>query len=178
MLMHFKNIQAGKLHGKQEQEQRDAAIKRYNENKVNVLSATTTILQSTELSKPTWLLHWDIPLSAENEIKLINKIKPAKYVLFIDPSQKEYIEQLKSKNVLSKELAFKENILHNVKNDVTRLRGENHLFYRAAELGYQELIRAYVDHEDTTLFSAPSLPLLDVAINFGITAPPKLPLTK
>jgi hypothetical protein len=63
-------------------------------------------------------------------------------------------------------------------NQVIALCKKNHPLYLSSELGYREVIEAYVNHEDEDVFVATQLPVIDVAINFGLQAPPRLPLTK
>jgi hypothetical protein len=167
------------VQGKQKQSQRAAAVDRFNSGKVNLLFGSAFVLSSIDLTRrPTWVLHYEIPKSIEEETRLIQRLNPLKFLILLDASESEYIKELEIAKITSKELAFDEKKIPKLRNQVISLCKKNYPLYMCGQMGYKELIGTYVNHECGKLFDAMRLPLLDVAINFGIEAPPKLPLKR
>jgi hypothetical protein len=165
--------------GFQKHQERAEAIARFDSGEVNVLFASTFILSSLRLTKrPTWFVHFDIPKSPADELRLVRLVNPQKCLLLLDPSQSGYVGLLEKISVDSKLIPLDEKKLPNVRKEVAQLCKKNYPLYLSSELGYRELIEAYVNHEEGGVFVATELPVVDVASNFGLDAPPLLPLTK
>jgi hypothetical protein len=167
------------VQGKQKQSQRAAAVNRFNKGEVNVLFGSVFILSTVEITRrPTWVVHYDVPKPIEEEIKLVQRINPVKCLILLDATERDYITEVSKMKVDSKELVFDEKKLPKLKNELLNLCKKNYPLYMCGQNGYRELISTYVNHGYNTIFQAMKLPLLDVAINFGIEAPPKLPLKR
>lgn len=176
----FLDLRSGSLHGKQDKEHKEAAIKRFNSKEVQVLFATSLILSTVQINQPTWLIHYDIPKEIPEEIQIIKNIHPQKYLLFIDESHKQYLNLLNEHKIITKDLEFDEKSVPKqlVDKIMSYTQKKNHLLYMASQTGYRDLIQTYVNHENDDIFNARQLNLQDVAINFGFQYPPKVPLTK
>lgn len=168
------------IQGTQKQSERNAAVERFNTGKVKVLFGSAFALSTCDLKiRPTWVLHYDIPKPAEEELRLIRHLNPHKFLILLDPEYRAYLEMLEAVKLESKELAFDEKKLPRLRDQVISLsQKKSYPLYMSSQKGYRELISAYVNHDNASLFNAMKLPLVDVSINFGIEAPPKLPLKK
>ncbi|OHT06283.1 hypothetical protein TRFO_25693 [Tritrichomonas foetus] len=183
LLFNFLELRAGFLHGKQDQAHREDAVRRFNSGEVPLLFATALLMESTKINRPTWVIHYDIPKEVNTEIKIINNIRPEKFLIFLDESHKQYLELLKTvkldaKDATTDNISFDVKKIPPVQDQVFKLLDKNHRLYLCSQDGYRELIQTYVNHDNSDIFNAQKLNILDVAINFGLKAPPKLPLSK
>lgn len=170
------DIRVGHLHGRMEEEPKANALERYNSGKINILFVSQKIIPSTEFKAPDYFIQYDIPKAVADEIQIINHIKPKKVIIFLDDSQKNYINLLKEAKIESKNLPFNEKKIPNLYDELDKLINKVYLIYENSQRAYRELISEYVNHPNKEIFCAPKLPLLDVAHSFGISAPPKLRL--
>lgn len=182
ILFNIINLRCDAIHGKQDQQHRESALRNFNEGTVNVLFATSLLLSTVNVSKPEWLIHYDIPKEVPDELNIIRNVHPQKFVLFLDQSQKKYLDLLKEFKVYSivtREIPFLEKKIPQYMDKIEKLtRDKNHKLYMSSQSGYRELIQTYVNHENNNIFNARELNLRDVSINFGLANPPKLPLSK
>jgi ATP-dependent RNA helicase DDX18/HAS1 len=167
------------LQGKQERSQRTASFARFNSGEVDFLFGSAIVLSTAEFTRrPTWVVHYDIPRSSRDELRLIRHLNPLKFIILLDPSYSEYLERLTDVKINTQLLKFDDKKIPKLQPEVFSLCEKNYPLYQASEYGYREFITTYVNHEYAELFDATKLPILDVAHTFGIKAPPKLPLTK
>ncbi|KAH0794819.1 DEAD-box ATP-dependent RNA helicase 27 [Histomonas meleagridis] len=152
-------------------------LQRFNEGELKLIFVSQQLLPSYDFIKPKYFLQYDIPSKTIDEIKIINHLKPDKFVLFLDKSQEKYVTDFeRDAKIESKELPFNEKKIPNIYDELEKLLKKSFPLYESSEKAYRELIRTYVNHENKDIFCARQLPLLDVAHSFGIKAPPKLPL--
>ena len=179
------NVVGGKaqsdiVQGTQSQSERRAAIDRFNAQKVKVLFGSAFTLATCDLKiRPTWVVHYDIPKPAEEELQLLRHLNPQKFLILLDPEYRPYLDMLAAVKLESREIPFDEKKIPKLREKVVSLtQKDSYPLYRTSQKGYRDLISAYVNHDNADLFNAMKLPLVDVAVNFGIEAPPKLPLKK
>jgi len=178
ILVNTPSPNSSSVQGKQQRSQRTAAIDRFNSGAVKLLFGSSFCLSTLQLGiRPTWLIDFDIPRSAEDELKLIQTVNPQKFLLLLDPAHSGYLHLLDGVKIRTQEIAFDEKKLPKLLHDVLSLLKKSYPLYEASQLGYRELINGYVNHPNADVFDAKKLPLLDVAITFGIEAPPYLPLS-
>jgi len=166
--------------GAQEQSQRAAALARFDSGAVSVICGSALMFETCELKRrPTWVVHYDVPRPAAEELRLLRRLNPRKFLVLLDPGERGYVDALGGEKAESKELPFDPQRVPRLRDRVIALsQRKSYPLYMSSQRGYRELISAYVNHGCRDLFDATKLPLLDVAINFGIEAPPKLPLKK
>lgn len=175
----FIDIRCDAVHGKQDEKHRQDSIKRFNSGEVSVLIGTSLLLSTIKIDRPTWLIHYDIPKEVPEEIQIIKNIHPEKFILFIDESQKKYLDLLKQVKIVTKEIPHDPKKVPPIQDKIIKITNDkNHLLYMASQSGYRGLIQTYVNHENNDIFNARELNVLDVSINFGIKYPPKLQLSK
>lgn len=159
------------------QEERANAEERFQKS-VNILICSQSIAENLKLNIPTWVVEFAVPPAVSPYIKMVQNIKPLKWIIFVEPqNEKAFIDRLKDAGLESKELPVNTSKLP---NHLPRLLGfldRRWEFYQASQFGYREMISAYVDSANEE-FDAQKLNLLDASISFGIEHPPKLPLTK
>jgi superfamily II DNA/RNA helicase len=165
--------------GRQGRSERTEAIDRLNSGAIKVLFGSSFILSNMKLMmRPTWLIDFDLPNPAVEELKLIQAVNPQKFLLLLDSQHAGYLGLLEGVKVTTQAIPFDEKKLPKLGHNVLSLCKKNYPLYHSSQLGYRELINSYVNHDNADLFDARKLPLLDLAINFGIEALPLLPLTK
>lgn len=179
ILFNINNLRCEGIHGKHDLQHRENSIRNFNDGTINVLFATSLLLSTVKITKPTWLVHYDIPKEIPDELNIIRNVNPEKFVLFIDQSQKKYLELLKEFKIVTKEMKFDEKKIPQYIDKIVKLtQDKNFKLYTSSQSGYRELIQTYVNHENNDIFNARELDLRNVSINFGIENPPKLQLSK
>ena len=74
ILFNFLELRCDAVHGKQDQQHRESSIRRFKSGEVSVLFATSLLLSTIDIKRPTWLIHYDIPKEIPDEIKIIKNI--------------------------------------------------------------------------------------------------------
>jgi len=176
LLFNFLEVPCAYVHGEQSQNQRNSHIKQFSSNDKSLLLISSLSLRTIDIPEHEWFLQYDIPQSLSFYNEIIKKIASAKALLFVDPSEKLLIDKLKDSGIESKEIPFDEKKIPKLHLNIEKWLAKNYGFYTSSQFAYREIIASYVHNEISDVFKAASLPLLDVAINYGIKAPPKLPL--
>ena len=153
-------------------------LKLFNDGEISLLFSTARLCQSEKILAPNFLVHFDIPKEAKDEVSIIRNVAPSNFILFLDEQHSEYLKILQKEKLDITQMNFDVKKVPPVLDQVNKLLKKNHRLYQCSMDGYRELIQTYVNHGNADVFNAQKLNLLDVAINFGITAPPKLPLSK
>ena len=178
LLFNLLEIRATFIHGKQDSSHRTKSLKRFNDGEISLLFSTARLCQSEKILAPNFLVHFDIPKEAKDEVSIIRNVAPSNFILFLDEQHSEYLKILQKEKLDITQMNFDVKKVPPVLDQVNKLLKKNHRLYQCSMDGYRELIQTYVNHGNADVFNAQKLNLLDVAINFGITAPPKLPLSK
>ena len=175
---HF-NIPTGCIHGNQEKSQTDNALKRFNNGQFDVLFVSVSSLAMAKVEKPQWCIMLDLPPEVEVLSSIVDTIKTVNFILFLDNQFERYMEKVNAAKLQFKEKKLDTKSIPKQDYEVVKLvTKKNYAIYTASQFGYREIISAYVNHPYNDIFQATKLNLLDVSNNYGITAPPKLPLTK
>ena len=178
LFFNFHEIICSYITGKQEETQKNFNLNKFIENERSILIVTNFYINHFILPQSDWTIHFNIPESLNSILKIFNSNPTKNNLLLFPKNEYSFILKLKENNILIKNLSFDEKKIPKLIDNLQHLLKKNYSFYTSSIFSYKDFINSYVNSELNEIFIAKSLPLLDIAINYGINAPPKVPLTK
>ncbi|KMS64927.1 hypothetical protein BVRB_041210, partial [Beta vulgaris subsp. vulgaris] len=129
-----------------------------------------------------WIIQFDPPSDTKEYIHRVGRTArgvqgaTGKALLFLLPQELRFIHHLKYAKIPLSEFEFPQNKIANVQSQLENLIDKTYYLHKSAREAYRAYIQGYAQASMKDVFDVHQLDLEKVALSFGFTSPPKVPL--
>ncbi len=179
-LLNYTNIPTLELHGKLKQSKRTNTFFQFCNAKEGILLSTDIAARGLDIPSVDWIIQFDPPENPKEYIHRVGRTaragKSGKALLFLYPSEKKFLNYLKTAGVPLNELGFPDKALSNVQSKVENVVANNYALYKSATEAFKSYIKAYAAHNLKECFSFKTLDVAGVTKAFGLPTTPYVDL--
>lgn len=180
-LLNYVDIKALDIHGKQKQQKRLNTYYEFCNLQSGVLLCTDVAARGLDIPKVDWIVQYDPPDDVKEYIHRVGRTcrgadAIGKALLFLLPSEVDYLKHLKAAKVELHEYEFPESKLANIQPQFEKLVQNNYFLNSAAKEAYRSYLHAYVSHSLKEVFDVNEIDLQKASRSFGLTVPPRVDL--
>ena len=180
-LLNYVDIKALDIHGKQKQQKRLNTYYEFCNLQSGVLLCTDVAARGLDIPKVDWIVQYDPPDDVKEYIHRVGRTcrgadATGKALLFLLPSELQYLKHLKAAKVELHEYEFPESKLANIQPQFEKLVQNNYFLNSAAKDAYRSYLHAYVSHSLKEVFDVNEIDLQKASRAFGLLVPPRVDL--
>ncbi|KAI8377840.1 ATP-dependent RNA helicase HAS1 [Radiomyces spectabilis] len=179
-LMNYIDIPVMDLHGRQKQQKRSATFYQFCEAKQGILFCTDVAARGLDIPAVDWIVQFDPADDPRDYIHRVGRTARAggkgKSLMFLLPSELEYLRYLKQAKIPLNEYQFPRNKIVNVQSQLENLVEKNYYLHQSARDAFRSYLQSYASFALKKVFNVNDLDLVKVAKAFGFKVPPKVNL--
>lgn len=180
-LLNYVDIKALDIHGKQKQQKRLNTYYEFCNLTSGVLLCTDVAARGLDIPKVDWIVQYDPPDDVKEYIHRVGRTcrgadSMGKALLFLLPSELQYLKHLKEAKVELHEYEFPESKLANIQGQFEKLVQNNYFLASAGKDAYRSYLHSYVSHSLKEVFDVNEIDLQKASKSFGLAVPPRVDL--
>lgn len=181
-LQNYVDVPVLEIHGKQKQQKRLNTFYEFCNVDKGILLCTDVAARGLDIPKVDWIVQFDPPDDVKEYIHRVGRTcrganAKGKALLFLLPSELNYLKYLRAAKVELNEYDFPDSKLVNIQEQYDKLIEKNFFLNRMARDAYKSYLHAYSSHSLKDVFEVNELDLKSSAISFGMKNPPRVNLS-
>ena len=177
-LLNYIDVPVLDLHGKQKQNKRTSTFFEFINAEKGILLCTDVAARGLDIPAVDWIIQFDPPDDPKEYIHRVGRTARAggrgKALLFLLPSELEFLKYLKQAKASLNEFEFPEDRLANIQPQYFRLIDKNYYLQQTAKEAFKSYLQAYASHSLKQIFNVNELDLNLVAFSFGFEKAPNV----
>eukprot|EP01147_Barroeca_monosierra_P008192 gene8192-10144_t len=169
------------LHSKLSQTMRTKTLSKFRQIKSGILACTDLGARGLDIPDIDWVVQYDVPQDPEMFVHRCGRTarngNKGKALLYLLPSEEEYIDFLRVRHVPMVERPIVPNV-HRLFGTVRAFAAEDRDIYERGRLAFVTYIRSYREHKCNYLLKLSALDLGMLANGFGLLDLPSMPELK
>jgi len=158
------------IHGKQNIKKRTATAAEFSAN--GCLLSTEEALEGIKISPVDWTVHFEPPRTVQD---IRDSESRGRSVMFLLPSELEFVEQLKAANLEVEEFDFPKKKLSSIQDQIEKLVAKNYELNVLAKDGFRSYLQSYRNHQPNgEIFDVAKVDVVKIAKSFGFAIPPRV----
>ena len=180
-LLNYVDVHVMDIHGKQKQQKRQNTYYEFCNAEKGILLCTNVAARGLDIPSVDWIVQFDPPDETREYIHRVGRTcrgtnQEGKALLFLLPSEKEYLKHLRADRVELSEFEFSESKLCKIQKQFEKLVQNNYFLSQDAKEAFKSYINAYISHSMKDVFKVNSIDLDKAAVAFGLAHPPHINL--
>jgi ATP-dependent RNA helicase DDX18/HAS1 len=177
-LLNYIDVPVMDLHGKQKQNKRTSTFFEFMNAEKGILLCTDVAARGLDIPAVDWIIQFDPPDDPKEYIHRVGRTARAggrgKALLFLLPSELEFLKYLKQAKASLSEFEFPEDRLASIQPQYFRLIEKNYYLQQSAKDAFKSYLQAYASHSLKQIFNVNELDLNLVAPAFGFETAPNV----
>lgn len=178
-LLNYVDVHVLDIHGKQKQQKRQNTYYEFCNAEKGILLCTNVAARGLDIPSVDWIVQFDPPDETREYIHRVGRTcrgvnNSGKALLFLLPSEVDYLKHLKADRVELSEFEYQESKLAKVQAQFEKLVAGNYFLNQDAREAFKSYINAYISHSMKDVFDVYAIDLHKAARSFGLDKPPHI----
>jgi len=179
-LLNYIEVAVLELHGDMKQQRRTSTFYEFINAKSGTLICTNVAARGLDIPSVDWIIQFDPPDDPKEYIHRVGRTaragKEGRALLFLLPSEVNFLKYLHAAKVPLNEYEFPESKLSNIQASLEGIISKNYALYTAGTKAFKSYLLSYASHNLKDIFNVHELDLRSVAKGLGFPNPPKVDL--
>jgi ATP-dependent RNA helicase DDX18/HAS1 len=178
-LLNYVDIPTLDIHGKQKQQKRTNTFYEFCNLEKGTLLCTDVAARGLDIPNVDWIVQYDPPDDVNEYVHRVGRTcrgagTTGQALLFLLPSEANYLKYLRAGGVLLNEYEFPEDKLAEITEQFEKLVSSNYFLNGLAREAFKSYLHAYESHSLKDVFDVNEIDLAAAAKSFGLDVPPKV----